>query len=221
MAHGVMAAQVREPSPDGRRAEGAHRLKRSPSVPRGLARTRAVRNPRAYSKDARIDAELEVQDRGSSAVHRRYPLACIRVAPGAVAVALVLVLALLAAAPVRAGHEPDINPALRRFTGMVVAVGAPDAAGHVHSFRLQPLGPGMKPPAPDELRGWRLTVLAGQRFASAYTVQNNSTDEIVVRNSDGPLDGLAARDVFVVEELDPGASATTPPPPAPEAGNAR
>lgn len=107
------------------------------------------------------------------------------------------------AALAQAGHEPDINPALRRFTGTVVGLGSADAAGHVHTLRLQPLGPGMKAPAPDELRGWRLTLLAGKRFASAFTVQGNSATEITVQRSDGPLDGVAASDVFVVEEPDP------------------
>ncbi|MFL6663947.1 MAG: hypothetical protein ACJ8G7_17375 [Rhizobacter sp.] len=138
----------------------------------------------------------------------------------AVAGVLPLLLAVFAAAPANAGHEPDINPALRRFTGMVVAIGDPDPSGHVHSFRVQPLGPGMKPPAADELRGWRLTVLAGKRFASAYTVEENSADEITVQRSDGPLDGLAVRDVFVVEEIDSNAAASASPPAAAKAGNA-
>jgi len=104
------------------------------------------------------------------------------------------------------GHEPDIDPALRRFTGIVVAVGRPDASGHVYTFRLAPIGPLMVAPNPDELRGWRLTVLAGKRFASVFRVQSNTPTQITVRATDGTLestlDGLAANDVFVVEEID-------------------
>ena len=104
------------------------------------------------------------------------------------------------------GHEPDINPALRRFTGIVVALGTPDAAGHVYTFRVAPIGPQAVAPLTDELRGWRLTVLAGKRFASVFRVQSNTATEVTVKATDGTLeatlDGLAAGDVFVVEEID-------------------
>jgi hypothetical protein len=104
------------------------------------------------------------------------------------------------------GHEPDINPALRRFTGIVVALGAPDAAGHLYTFRVAPLGPRAVPPLADELRGWRLTVLSGKRFASVFRVQSNTGNEITIKATDGTgevtLDGLAADDVFVIEEID-------------------
>jgi hypothetical protein len=104
------------------------------------------------------------------------------------------------------GHEPDINPALRRFTGIVVALGDPDAAGHVYTFRVAPIGPQAVAPPTDELRGWRLTVLAGKRFASVFRVQSNTATEITVKATDGTLeatlDGLAAGDVFVIEEID-------------------
>ncbi len=116
------------------------------------------------------------------------------------------------------GHEPDINPALRRFTGIVVALGDPDAAGHVYTFRVAPIGPLTVAPLSNELRGWRLTVLAGKRFASVFRVQSNTATEITVKATDGTLettlDGLAAGDVFVIEEIDdsvpePSASALT------------
>jgi hypothetical protein len=104
------------------------------------------------------------------------------------------------------GHEPDINPALRRFTGIVVALGAPDAAGLVYTLRVAPIGPQTVPPMADELRGWRLTVLAGKRFASVFRVQSNTATEITVKATDGTLeatlDGVAAGDVFVIEEID-------------------
>jgi hypothetical protein len=83
---------------------------------------------------------------------------------------------------------------------MVVALGDPDDEGHVYSFRVKPLpaGPGY---AVDELRGWRLTLLAGQRFASVFEVQSNTDSEITVAARDGPLDGIAVSDLFVVEQI--------------------
>lgn len=106
-----------------------------------------------------------------------------------------------------AGHEPDVNPAMRRFTGIVVEPGSPDANGHRFSLRVNPIGPRSSAPLPDELKGWRLTVLAGKRFASVFRVARNTPDEIVVEAADGPVDGIEARDVFLVEEID------VPPPP--------
>jgi hypothetical protein len=104
-----------------------------------------------------------------------------------------------------AGHEPLVDPALRRFTGVVVGLGTANKAGHVYTLRLKPLGPGMAPPAPNEMRGWRLTVLAGNRFGSVFWVKSNTASEITVRSKEGALDGMNARDVFVVEQLNPDA----------------
>ena len=108
-----------------------------------------------------------------------------------------------------AGHEPDINPALRRFTGIVVDLGAAAADGRHFTLRIGPIGPRSSPPAPDMLKGWRLTVLAGKRFSSVYRVAGNTETEIAVDASGEPVDGIEARDVFVVEEIDPAASAPT------------
>ncbi|MEO6743114.1 MAG: hypothetical protein ABIS28_00045 [Caldimonas sp.] len=108
-----------------------------------------------------------------------------------------------------AGHEPDINPALRRFTGIVVDLGAAAADGRRFTLRIGPIGPRSSPPAPDMLKGWRLTVLAGKRFSSVYRVAGNTETEIAVDATGEPVDGIEARDVFVVEEIDPAASAPT------------
>lgn len=105
-----------------------------------------------------------------------------------------------------AGHEPDVNPALRRFTGIVVDLGRAAADGRHFTLRIDPIGPRSRPPAPDTLKGWRLTVLAGKRFASVYRVAGNTETEIAVDATGEPVDGIEARDVFVVEEID-----TTPP----------
>jgi hypothetical protein len=100
------------------------------------------------------------------------------------------------------GHEPmDLGPAYRRYTGKVTALGGPDDEGRIYSFRAMPVGPGVTAPAADELRGWRLTILAGKRFASAFEVKSNTATEITVAARDGPLNGLAVSDVFIVEDI--------------------
>jgi len=114
--------------------------------------------------------------------------------------ALFLVLALGAGAA-RAGHDAiDVDRSMKRHAGQVTALGEPDGEGRIYSFRARRL-----PAAPDfvanELRGWRLTMLAGQRFAQAFEVQGNMGLEIVVGPLDGPLNGIAVNDVFVLEEI--------------------
>src|SRR5262245_44755258 len=101
----------------------------------------------------------------------------------------------------RIGHDAvDVNPAFKRYAGMVTALGPPDDKGDIYSFRATrlPAAPGY---VVNELRGWRLTVLAGKRFASVFEVQSNTESEIIVTPRDGPLNGLAARDLFVVEQI--------------------
>jgi len=103
---------------------------------------------------------------------------------------------------VRVGHDSiDMGPTARRYTGMVTALGTPDSAGRIYSFAAKPVGPGMTPPAPDALRGWRLTMLAGDRFANAFEVKGNTESEVTVVSQDGPLNGLAVSDVFIIEEV--------------------
>jgi hypothetical protein len=108
-----------------------------------------------------------------------------------------------------AGHDPIVDQVLRRFTGKVTGLVAAGKAGHVYTLRLEPIGPKMVPPARNELRGWRLTVLKGARFGYVYWVQGNTATEITVRSKDGALDGMVAGDLFVVEQLDPNAPPAT------------
>jgi hypothetical protein len=108
------------------------------------------------------------------------------------------------------GHDNvKVDPALRRFTGLVTALGNPDSEGRIFSFQAAPLGPDSAPPAPNELRGWRLTLLAGKRFSNVFEVSSNTPSELTVSARDGPLNGLAVNDVFIVEEI-----ATAPSPQA-------
>ena len=100
-----------------------------------------------------------------------------------------------------AGHDNiPVDPALKRHSGQVTGLGEPDAAGRVYSFRARRL-PAAPEFAPDELKGWRLTMLAGKRFASEFEVQGNTGIEITVRAIDGPLNGVAVNDVFVIENI--------------------
>jgi hypothetical protein len=119
-----------------------------------------------------------------------------------------LSLRLLAAAAVAicvqaafAGHDNiAVDPALKRYSGQVTALGEADAEGRIYSFRARRL-PAAPDYAPDELRGWRLTMLAGKRFANEFEVQGNTGVEITVGRLDGPLNGIAVKDVFVIENI--------------------
>ena len=107
---------------------------------------------------------------------------------------------LLAAAGAHAGHDAEYDPAFKRYPGMVIALGSPDAAGRIYSFEAKrlPEAPGY---APDELRGWRLTILAGKLFSKVFEVQGNTASTITVTTRDGPLNGITVKDVFVVEDI--------------------
>jgi len=122
----------------------------------------------------------------------------------------------------RVGHEPMApDPTIRRYTGKVTAVGAPDATGKVVAFESVPVGPRSFVPKPGELRTWRMTVLSGKRFGTEYRVGANTDHEITVKpGSAGTLEGLAVNDVFVVESIDEnGASMFATPQPAGTPGN--
>ena len=100
-----------------------------------------------------------------------------------------------------AGHDNiPVDPALKRYSGQVTALGKADADGRIYSFRARRL-PAAPDYAPDELRGWRLTMLAGKRFANEFEVQGNTGAEITVGRLDGPLNGIAVNDVFVLENI--------------------
>jgi hypothetical protein len=117
------------------------------------------------------------------------------------AVLVALVACVLGPGSAGAGHDNlEVDPALKRYAGQVVALGEPDAQGRVYSFQAKrlPTAPAF---AQDELRGWRLTMLAGKRFAQAFEVLSNTASEITVSALDGPLEGVAVSDVFVVENI--------------------
>jgi hypothetical protein len=114
---------------------------------------------------------------------------------------LALALGLLAClTAARAGHDIPVDRSLKRYNGMVIALGAPDGEGHIYSLKAKPLpeAPGY---TPREMRGWRLTMLAGKRFAAVFEVQDNSEHEITVSKTDGPLNGVDIKDLFVIEEI--------------------
>jgi hypothetical protein len=110
-------------------------------------------------------------------------------------------IAICVQAEVFAGHDNvAVDPALKRYSGQVTALGEADAEGRIYSFRARRL-PAAPDYAPDELRGWRLTMLAGKRFANEFEVQGNTGVEITVGRLDGPLNGIAVKDVFVIENI--------------------
>src|SRR3982750_1629904 len=80
---------------------------------------------------------------------------------------------------IHVGHDNVvIDPSLRRYTGIVTGLGNPDREGRIYSFQAKPIGPGATRPAPNEFRGWRLTLLAGKRFASVFEVESNTGSEV-------------------------------------------
>jgi hypothetical protein len=104
---------------------------------------------------------------------------------------------------IHVGHDNIVvDPSVRRYSGMVAALGAPNAKGHVFSFKTAPLGPRSFPLKQDDLRGWRLTVLAGKRFGEVFTVSANTESEITVTPEKGPIDGMGEHDVFIIESVD-------------------
>jgi hypothetical protein len=101
----------------------------------------------------------------------------------------------------QAGHDNlEVDRAFTRHAGQIVALGKPDDQGRVYSFRAKRL-PAAGEFLRDELRGWRLTMLAGKRFSQAFEVLGNSGAEITVAPVDGPLNGVAVNDVFVIENI--------------------
>ena len=117
-------------------------------------------------------------------------------------IAAACVLLALACAPAAlAGHDDvRVNPAMKRYAGKITELAAPDADGRIYAFRAARL-PASSGYLPNELKGWRLTVLSGKRFSAVFEVQSNGEAEIVVTPLDGPLTDLAVNDLFVVEEI--------------------
>src|SRR5256885_16167489 len=113
--------------------------------------------------------------------------------------ALSALTCLFASIVALAGHDNiEVDPAFKRYAGLVTALGSPDPEGRIYSFQAVQGGPARAKYVPDELRGWRLTVLAGKRFAAVFEVQANTESEIPVMSLDGPLNGLAGREWFWV-----------------------
>jgi hypothetical protein len=104
---------------------------------------------------------------------------------------------------IHVGHDNIVvDPSVRRYTGMVAALGTPNAKGQLFSFKPAPVGPRSFPLKQDDLRGWRLTVLAGKRFGEVFTVSGNTESEITVSAEKGPIDGMGEKDVFIIESVD-------------------
>ena len=97
-----------------------------------------------------------------------------------------------------AGHGTDVTvPEVRRYTGVVTALDK--AGGYSFKARLIPVAPAEE--VPQALTGWRLTMIAGQRYSHVFEISRYAQDEITVSLLDGPVDGIAIDDTFLVEEL--------------------
>jgi hypothetical protein len=104
---------------------------------------------------------------------------------------------------IKVGHDNIVvDPTIRRYTGMVAALGTPAGDGKVYSFTTAPVGPRSFALSPNDLRGWRLTVLSGNAFGHVFRVSGNTESVITVTNDQGGLDGLQVRDVFIIESID-------------------
>lgn len=119
------------------------------------------------------------------------------------AAALLTAFAVVGAA--YAGHgDSDLYPAVRRVGGMITELGPADRDGNVYRFRARQVGPGAPVRfVPEELRGWRLTLLAGNRFSEVFEVESNTDYEITVTRLKGPLNGIKLNDAFIAEEIPP------------------
>ena len=108
-------------------------------------------------------------------------------------------LLLICASTAQAGHDPiEVDPAVKRYGGQVTALGPADLEGRIYSMQVRRL-PSDSGYRPAELRGWRLTMLAGKRFSHAFEVQDNTATQITVSSADAPLNGIGVNDVFVIE----------------------
>lgn len=111
--------------------------------------------------------------------------------------ALAAVIAAMIAAQAWAGHGGiEVDPVIGRFAGSVTALGEPADDGHV--YVLETAAGDLDP---DELRSWRLTVISGERQGATFVVAGNTHTELRVTELDGPLDGLAPGDLFLVEQV--------------------
>lgn len=95
------------------------------------------------------------------------------------------------------GHAGvDLLTPMRRFALRVTAIGEPDAEGKIWSFEVD-----MTDLRPNELRSWRITFVSGELFAYVFQVRENEGTSVTVTSLDGPLNGIAIGDGFLVEQV--------------------
>lgn len=116
-----------------------------------------------------------------------------------------------------AGHDNvDVEMPVRRFSGTALAIGAPDAKGEIYSFRAEAVEAGLPAqfvPAAKaaatarkefiaaEVKSLRITILSGDLLGASYQIRDNTEREITVTDSNGPLNGLAAGDLLLLQRI--------------------
>lgn len=107
----------------------------------------------------------------------------------------------LAGAPMPAalaGHDAfaPVDAPIKRYSAMVVAIGATDKDGRVRSFTTSNSDFRL-----DELKSWRLTFVSGELLGNSYQVQANTAADITLTDDNGPIDAVRVGDLFLVEQI--------------------
>ncbi|MGD9738807.1 MAG: hypothetical protein AB7O56_03135 [Bauldia sp.] len=93
------------------------------------------------------------------------------------------------------GHGAEMAQIVPRLPGRVTAVGEPDADGNIYSFEID-----ITDLALNEIRSWRLTFVSGELFAYVFQIRENDGPRVSVTSIDGPLNGIAVGDGFLIEQ---------------------
>ena len=116
---------------------------------------------------------------------------------GQVVILLAVALVTLASTELAvAGHGAAIPERVNRYVGTVVAVAEPDADGNIYAFETD-----IPDLALNQIRSWRITFFTGELYAYVFQVRENRDSTVAVTSLDGPLNGIAIGDMFLVEQM--------------------
>lgn len=104
---------------------------------------------------------------------------------------------------IEAGHGDFSVQMVPRYGLMVTEVGEPDAEGHVYSFNFSVEMSSFNSTvvAINGMRAWRVSVVSGELIGSTFQVKANDTEQMSVTSAFGPLTGLVAGDLLLVERI--------------------